>query len=532
PGLYGVYIGADAKDSNKNVVNLGSAGLGLPDRDYYVKDDEDSKDKRQKYVAHITRMLQFLGDSDADAAKTAEQILAFEIKLAEPRMDKVERRNPDNRYNPRTVEQLQEMVPAVNWRAYLDGIGMNGVNDVIVSQLKYTEALQDILSEENIADWKAYLRWSAFNRAAGMLSEEIELANWEFYSKTLRGQEQQRPRDERALSRVNRSLGEALGKLYVADKFPPEAKVKAEKMIANVLTAFQNRIKNLDWMSEETKLKAIEKVKATKVKVAYPDEWKDYSNLEIQTVENGGSYFQNMLNASKWNFLEDLNKLGKPVDKSEWFMAPQVVNAYFNPSYNEIVFPAAILQPPFYNYTADEAVNYGGIGAVIGHEISHSFDDSGAKFDKDGNLNNWWTEEDGKLFSELGNALADQYSAIEVLPETFINGKFTLGENIGDLGGINAAYDGLKLHFEQSGGKPEPIDGFTAEQRFFMSWATVWRSKYRDEALKNQVKTDPHSPGMTRAVQPLLNVDAFYEAFGIKEGDRMYLAPDSRVRIW
>lgn len=530
-GFFGTYIGADAKDSNKNVVYLGAGGLGLPDRDYYVKDDEDSKDKREKYVAHITRMLQYLGDSEEDAAKAAKGILAFETKLAEPRMDKVERRDARKRYNPKSIAELQEMAPAVNWKAYLEGVGMKGVDTVIVSQLKYTKALQDIFAENKVDEWKSYLRWSAFNKAAGMLSEEIEKANWEFYSKTLRGAKEQRPRDERALATVNRTLGEALGKLYVSEKFPPEAKEKAQKMIANVLKAFENRIKVLPWMGEETKQKAIEKLQATTVKVGYPDEWKDYSALEIAGADDNGSYFQNMLNASKWNHQENLNKLGKPVDKSEWYMAPQVVNAYFNPSYNEIVFPAAILQPPFYNFTADEAVNYGGIGAVIGHEISHSFDDSGARFDKDGNLNNWWTDEDLKQFEALGKALADQYSGIEVLPGVNINGAFTLGENIGDLGGVNAAYDGLKLHFAENG-RPENIDGFTPEQRFFMSWATVWRSKYRDEALKNQIKTDPHSPGMVRAVQPLLNVDAYYEAFNIKEGDKMYIAPEERVKIW
>lgn len=530
-GFFGFGVGADSKDSNKNVVYLGTSGLGLPDRDYYVKDDKDSQEKREKYVAHITRMLQFLGDSEEDAAAAAKQILAFETKLAEPRMDKVERRDARKRYNPRSVADLEKMVPVVDWKNYMDRVGLKGVDTVIVGQVKYTESLNDILAEQNVNDWKAYLRWSAFNDAAGMLSEDIEKANWEFYSKTLRGAEKQRPLEERALARVNRTLGEALGQLYVSKKFPPEAKQKAEKMIGNVLKAFENRIQVLPWMGDETKAKAIEKLQATTVKVAYPDKWKDYSALEIKSADEGGSYFQNMLNAANWNYKKDIDKLGKPVDKSEWYMAPQVVNAYFNPSYNEIVFPAAILQPPFYNYTADEAVNYGGIGAVIGHEISHSFDDSGSRFDKDGNLNNWWTDKDLEEFTALGDALANQFSAIEVLPETFVNGKFTLGENIGDLGGINAAYDGLMLHFAESG-KPEPIDGFTAEQRFFMSWATVWRSKYRDEALKNQVKTDPHSPGMVRATQPLLNVESFYEAFDIKEGDKMYLAPADRVKIW
>jgi len=314
----------------------------------------------------------------------------------------------------------------------------------------------------------------------------------------------------------------------VSEKFPPEAKVKAKSMIANVLKAFENRINNLAWMSENTKLKAIEKLKATTVKIGYPDKWKDYSDLKI---EKENSYFENMQNVSVWRFKENISKLSKPVDKTEWHMSPQTVNAYFNPSYNEIVFPAAILQPPFYDYKADDAVNYGGIGAVIGHEISHSFDDSGARFDKNGNLNNWWTEEDAVKFKALGDALANQYSAIEVLPETNINGAFTLGENIGDLGGVNVGYDALQLYYEKNG-KPEKIDGFTGEQRYFMSWATVWRSKYRDEALKNQIKTDPHSPGMVRASQPLKNVDAFYDAFNIKKGDSMYITEEERVRIW
>ncbi|RAJ18011.1 M13 family metallopeptidase [Olleya aquimaris] len=530
-GLYGFGVRADPKDSNRNVAYLGGGSTGLPDRDYYVKDDADSKEKRQKYVAHITRMLQFLGDSEAEAKAQAEQILAFETKLAEAKMDKVDRRDARKRYNPRSIEEVQKMVPAVNWKNYLSGIGVKELDTVIISDLGYFKRLQKVLADGNVDDWKAYLKWDAFNGAAGFLSTDIETANWEFYGKELNGAKAQRPRDERALGSLNRTIGEALGKLYVDKKFPPEAKVKAEKMIKNVILAFENRINKLDWMSPETKEKAIEKLRATKVKIAYPDKWKDYSELQIASVEEGGSYLQNSLNAREWNFKDDLDKLGKPVDKSEWYMAPQIVNAYFNPAYNEIVFPAAILQPPFYNFNADDAVNYGGIGAVIGHEISHSFDDSGARYDKDGNLNNWWTDEDLTQFEALGAALADQYSAIEVLPETNINGKFTLGENIGDLGGVLAAYDALQLSFEENG-RPENIDGYTPEQRFFMSWATVWRTKMRDDALKTRIKTDPHSPGMTRAVQPLLNIDAFYEAFDIKEGDKMYIAPEDRVRIW
>ena len=531
-GLYGFGVSSDPKDSNRNVAYLGGGSTGLPDRDYYVKDDADSKEKRQQYVAHITRMLQFLGDSEADARTQANQILAFETRLAEAKMDKVDRRDARKRYNPRSIEDVQKMVPAVNWKNFLSGIGVKKVDTVIVGDLGYFNRLQEVLAEGNVSDWKAYLKWLTFNNSAGFLSTDIENANWEFYGKELNGAKAQRPRDERALGALNGTIGEALGKLYVDKKFPPEAKVKAKKMIENVILAFENRINKLDWMSPETKVKAIEKLKATKVKIAYPDQWKDYSELQISSVDNGGSYLQNSLNARAWSFKEDLEKLGKPVDKSEWYMAPQVVNAYFNPAYNEIVFPAAILQPPFYNFNADDAVNYGGIGAVIGHEISHSFDDSGSRYDKDGNLNNWWTDEDLKQFEGLGKALADQYSAIEVLPETNINGAFTLGENIGDLGGVLAAYDALQMSFDQEGKRPEDIDGYTAEQRFFMSWATVWRTKMRDDALKTRIKTDPHSPGMTRAVQPLLNIDTFYEAFDIKEGDKMYIAPEDRVRIW
>ena len=529
-GFFGFGVGSDPKDSNRNVGYLGAGGLGLPDRDYYLKDDEDSKNKRDLYIKHITRMLQYLGDDEVSANNQAKQILAFETRLAEPKMDKVERRDARKRYNPTSINDLQKMVPTINWKNYFEGIGVKQIDTVIIGELKYMRELQKILKENNVSDWKTLLRWDVFNGSAGMLSSEIEKANWDFYSKDLSGAKAQRPRDERALQTLNWTIGEALGKLYVDQKFPPEAKVKAQKMIKNVILSFENRINALPWMSEETKVKAVEKLKATKIKIAYPDKWKDYSEMKITSVKEGGSYVQNMLNATKYNYNKDLSMLNKPVDKSEWFMAPQVVNAYFNPSYNEIVFPAAILQPPFYNYTADDAVNYGGIGAVIGHEISHSFDDSGSRYDKDGNLNNWWTDEDLTQFESLGKALADQYSAIEVLPDVNINGEFTLGENIGDLGGVLAAYDALQLSFE--GDIPDNIDGYTAEQRFFISWATVWRTKMRDEALKTRIKTDPHSPGMNRAVQPLLNIDAFYEAFSIKEGDKMYIAPENRVRIW
>ena len=530
-GFVGFYVGAHPKDSNKNVGYIGGGSLGLPDRDYYINDDENSKEIRAKYLAHISKMLQHLGETEEKASSEALQILDFETRLAQSKMDKVERRDARKRFNPRSIADLQNMVPAINWDAYFKGIGVKSIDTVIVGEVKYFDALQGILKENNVADWKAYLRWNSFNDAAGLLSTDLAKANWEFYSKELRGAKAQKPLNERALGTVNNTVGEALGKLYVENYFPPEAKAKAERMIKNVILAFQNRISNVSWMTEETKEKAIEKLLALKVKIAYPDQWKDYAELQIEGPQENGSYLQNILNVRAWNHKKTIEELSKPVDKSEWGMAPQVVNAYFNPPYNEIVFPAAILQPPFYNFTADDAVNYGGIGAVIGHEISHCFDDSGSRYDKNGNLNNWWTDEDLKQFEALGKKLADQYSAIEVLPDVHINGAFTLGENIGDLGGVNAAYDALQMDLEANG-RPEPIDGFTPEQRFFMSWATVWRSKMRDDALKTRIKTDPHSPGMNRAVQPLLNIDTFYSAFDIKAGDNMYIEPENRVKIW
>ena len=530
-GFFGAGVGADAKDSNRNVVNVGLGSLGLPDRDYYVSDEADSKEKREKYVVHVARMLQFLGEKPAVAKANANKILALEIEMSKPRLDRVERRDRRKTYNPMTVADLQKLTPSINWNSYLNGIGISKVDSVIVSQPKYMTSLESIFKQNKVEDWKAYMRWTLLRDASGSLSTEIENANWEFYGKTLTGAVKQRPRDERALQTINGTVGEALGKLYVEKKFPAEAKAKAEKMIKNVFTAFENRINNLPWMNKATKVSAIEKLHKSRIKIGYPDKWKDYSALTIKSPEEGGTYFDNMIAHEKWRFKNNIEDLNKPVDKDEWFMSPQTVNAYYNSSYNEIVFPAAILQPPFYNYQADEAVNYGGIGAVIGHEISHGFDDSGSRFNADGNMVNWWSDEDLKLFTDLGGALADQYSALQPLPGVYVDGKFTLGENIGDLGGANAAYDGLQLHLKENG-NPGLIDGFTPEQRFFISWATIWRTKSRDEAIKNQVKTDPHSPAQYRAYVPLQNIDAFYKAFNIQKGDGMYIDPEKRVKIW
>ena len=530
-GFFGIGIGADEKNSNRNVVSVGPGSLGLPDRDYYVSEDKDSKEKREKYVVHVAKMLQFLNETPEQAKANAEKILALEIQMSKPRLDRVERRDSKKQYNPTAIADMQKMLPSIDWNTYIKGIGISKIDTIIVSQPRYMSSLQTLFTENKVDDWKAYMRLMLLRGSSSQLSTAIETANWEFYGKTLTGAMKQRPRHEKALQVVNGTVGEALGKLYVEKMFPAEAKAKAMKMIKNVMRAYEIRINNLTWMSAETKTKAIEKLNKLTIKIGYPDKWEDYSALAVKSPEDGGSYFQNVRNISNWRWAKELDKLGKPVDKTEWGMSPQTVNAYYNPSYNEIVFPAAILQPPFYNYQADEAVNYGGIGGVIGHEISHGFDDQGATYNADGNLIDWWTAEDLTKFTSLGGALADQYSALEPLPGTHVDGKFTLGENIGDLGGVNAAYDGLQLYLKENG-NPGLIDGYTPEQRFFISWSTIWRSKMRDEALKNQVKTDPHSPGMYRAYVPIQNVDAFYSAFNIKEGDGMFIAPEKRVKIW
>jgi len=530
-GFLGVGIGGDAKNSNRNVIYVSPGIVGLPDRDYYVSDDRDSKEKREKYVLHVARMLQFLGENQKKAKSDADKILELETAISQPRFDRVERRDRRKSYNPMKVSDLQKLTPSVDWNAYMTNIGLKNVDSLVVTQPKYMIALEAIFKENKVKDWKAYLRWSLLNGSVGKLSKTVEVANWEFYGKTLTGAMKQRPHDERALQAINGAVGEALGKLYVEKMFPEEAKIKAKKMIKNIIVAYQNRINNLTWMTAETKIKAIEKLNKITIKIGYPDKWKDYSALTLNSPEEGGTYFENMKNISRWRFKEDIEKLNKPVDKTEWGMSPQIVNATYSPSFNAITFPAGILQPPFFDYRVDEALNYGAVGGSIGHEISHAFDDSGARYNGDGNLVDWWTAEDLKQFTALTGALAEQFSALEPLPGVHVDGKFTLGENIGDLGGINAVYDGLQIYLKENG-NPGLIDGFTPEQRLFISWTTKWRSQIRDEALKNQLKTDPHSPGKYRAYVPLQNVDAFYSAFDIKVGDGMYVTPEKRVKIW
>ncbi|MEE3147008.1 MAG: M13 family metallopeptidase [Bacteroidota bacterium] len=527
--FFNFRVFSDFSNSKMNAGYIAPGRLGLPDRDYYIEQDEKSKEIREQYKEYISWVLEYAGDDAATAKEEAQRILALETKLAEPKLDKVEQRDARNLNNPKSVTELQKITPAVNWEAFFENQGLaKEVDTVIVLQPKYMSALQNVLTKTSLEDLKLLMRWATLNSWSDKLTTDLEYANWEFYSKTLNGTPKQKPADERALATVDGTLGEAVGKLYVDKVFPPEAKEKAEAMIANIKEAFRDRINALEWMTDSTKVQAIEKLDKFTVKIGYPDKWEDYSALEID-AEQG--YFENMLAYGSWSLDKNNADYKEPVDKTRWGMSPQTVNAYFNPSFNEIVFPAAILQPPFYNYQADEAVNYGGIGAVIGHEISHAFDDSGARFDGDGNLKNWWSDADLEAFTARSGALAEQYSNIEVADSLYINGKFTLGENIGDLGGLLAAYTGLQKFYEKNG-RPENIDGFTPEQRFFISWATIWRTKMRDDALRTRIKTDPHSPGMYRAYVPLQNIDAFYEAFNIKEGDPMFVPEEDRVRIW
>ncbi len=525
--FYSPGIGPHMKRSSDNAVYFGGPSLGMG-RDYYQKDDKDSKRQLEAYQNYLGRLFEFI--QLENPKEKAKAVVTFEKGMAKQMLTVENIRNADLRYNPMSVKELNAMVPSVALDVFLEQIGAK-TDTVIVTELNYYKNLSNFIKKENLPVIKDYLKARLVNGASGQLSSDLEQLHFDFYSKELQGIKEMRDLDKRALSTINNTIGEAFGELYVQSEFPPEAKEKAQEMVRYVLKSFEVHIENLKWMSDSTKVKALDKLKKFNVKIGYPDKWRDYSNLEIVSVKDGGSYYSNMQNINQWQFKEDLAKIGKPVDKTEWFMPPQMVNAYYSSSYNEIVFPAAILQPPFYNYKADEAVNFGGMGAVIGHEVSHGFDDSGAKYDGDGNLNNWWTPKDEERFAALGDSLAAQYSRYEPLPDVFVNGEFTLGENIGDLGGVSVAYDALRMYL-QDNGTPPLKDGFTPEERFFISWGTIWRTKSTDEALINQIKTDPHSPGYYRAIGPLVNVDGFHETFKTKEGDKMFKPESNRIKIW
>lgn len=529
-GVYGVespiggYIFSDAKDPDSNVVYLEQAGLTMPDRDYYLMDDEQFVKGRQLYLEYVTGIFSQAGIDDA--AGRAERLLALETRLAEVQWTKEENRDPVKSYNPKTLAELKEMAPNINWDINFEAAGIGGRDHYIVSQPSFFEAANDIIVETDLGLWKDYLTFQTLSSFAPVLGDDYFKLWFGFFRGGLSGIAEPRLQWKRAVNSVNGNMGELLGQLYVDRHFQPEAKARMDIMIKNLVKAYEKSIIELEWMSDETKQQALVKLSKFNPKIGYTDQWRDYSAMKI----SAGDLVGNIKSAAEFEYNRNLNKLDTPVDKNEWFMNPQTVNAYYNPVWNEIVFPASILQPPFFNVNADDAVNYGGIGAVIGHEIGHGFDDQGRKYDGDGNLNDWWTEEDTSKFDKRKNALAAQYDAYEVIDGLTINGQFTSGENIGDLGGLSIAYLAYKMSLD---GKEAPvIDGWTGDQRFFLGWAQVWRSKARDAEAKRLLTIDPHSPPRFRAIGAPVNVPGFYTAFDVKEGDGMYLAPEDRVKIW
>ena len=525
---FGMGVGIDRKDPNQYQVGLGVGGLGLPDRDYYLNPDARFVKIREAYLTHIQRMLGFAGVKGADAKARAEAVLALETALAKPQWERVKLRDRDKTYNLFTFAELQQKFPGYDWAAQLRAQGLPQPDKLNITTPDVIQPVIDIVNATPLATWRDYLAFHAVDGNADLLSSEIDAASFEFNGKVLGGQKAQREDWKRALALVGGrgGLGEALGELYVARYFKPEAKAAMDQLVENLRSALRSNIEQIGWMGEATKAEAYRKLASFRPKIGYPSKWKDYSSVTIKADDLLG----NAVAMRQFNRADQNRRVGQKTDREEWGMTPQTVNAYYNSAFNEIVFPAAILQPPFFDVHADAAVNYGGIGAVIGHEMGHGFDDQGSKSDADGIQRNWWTDEDRARFEQLTRALGAQYDAYCPLEGQCVNGGLTMGENIGDLGGVSMAYTAYQLSL---GGKPAPvIDGLTGDQRFYLAWAQVWKSKYRDEALLRQLKTDPHSPGMYRANGPLRNLDGWYKAFEVKQGDAMYLAPEKRVQIW
>jgi len=516
----------DAKASTEIAMHFLQGGLGLPDRDYYTKDDDASKKLREQYVAYVTKMFTLLGEDNASATAHAATVLAFETKLANASMTRVQRRDPEASYHKMSLDSLGMLTPAIAWPTMYQAMGIADHRPVIVAQPDFMKQVDAMIASTPIDEWKTYLRWHVVNGSAELLSSAFVNASFDFRGRVLTGATELRPRWKRSLQVVDGSVGEALGQLYVAKTFGPEAKARARKMVDNLRAELRERLMGLEWMSAATKQQAVRKLDAFTVKIGYPDTWRDYSTL---TIDRGPT----VLNASRtaeFEFKRNIAKLGKPVDRVEWGMTPPTVNAYYNPRMNEIVFPAGILQPPFFDANADDAVNYGGIGAVIGHEMTHGFDDQGRKSDADGNLKDWWTPEDAEKYKARSMMVEKQYDGYVAIDSMHVNGKLTLGENTADLGGLSIAYGALE---KALAGKPHTkIDGFTPEQRFFLSFAQIWRSNIRPEALKLRINTDPHSPGIFRCNGPLSNMAEFEQAFSLKDADPMMRAPADRAKIW
>lgn len=524
PGMFGFGPSADMDDSDSQIGFFNQGGLGLPDRDFYFRDDARSTETREKYVEFMTNMFQLMGDPAEAAAANAKTVMEIETRLAEPSMDRVAMRNPDNRKNPTTLAEFTKKVPALELDTYVAGLSAPPVTRINVINPKFYEALNTTIGEVPIADWKTYLRFRLISQAAPQLPRKYEEAAWSFYQKYLTGAKEMQPRWKKCVAATDNALGEALGQLYVAENFGPEGKKKMSEMIENLRASLESNIKSLEWMTDETKQKALMKLAAFNTKkVGHPDKWKDYSKVTIARDDFTG----NAQRTFKFERDRAFSRIGGKTDKELWSMTPPTVNAYYSPAFMEIVFPAGILQPPYFDRFGDDAYNYGAIGSVIGHEFSHGFDDSGRKYDHRGNAKDWWTEADGKAFEQRASCMVDQYAGYTA-GGVNVNGKLTLGENIGDNGGIRIAYQAYK---QSLNGKEAPvIDGLTGDQRFFIGWANAWCGTSTEDALRNQIQTDPHSPRQFRAVGPLLNMEEFQTAFSCKEGDAM--VPENRCKVW
>ena len=527
-GYFGLYIGADMMDSKSNLVSLGQSGLTLGEKEYYLDTDEATTAIREAYKQHIANMFGLCGWDEAAAQQKMESVMRIETRLAKASKSATELRDPASNYHKMTYDELKAQFPGISWDAYCEALGLSGISHVDVGQPEFFHEVEAIFADADIEDEKAYMEWQVIDNAATKLTKALDDEHFAFFGKVLSGRQEQQPWWKRATATVSGVLGEALGQLYVEKYFPATAKERMVNLVANLQTALGERIDAQEWMSDTTKAKAHEKLDAFYVKVGYPDEWKDYSKL---TIDPAKTYYDNMQAASEffWNDMLD-RKLGKPVDPTEWHMTPQTVNAYYNPTTNEICFPAGILQYPFFDMAADDAFNYGAIGVVIGHEMTHGFDDQGRQFDKEGNFNNWWTDVDAEQFTARTQVLVDHFNGIEVLPGLFSNGQLTLGENIADHGGLMIAYQAFKNATKD---QPQEVKyGFTPDQRFFLAYAGVWAGQIRDEEIRNRVKSDPHSLGRWRVNGTLPHIDTWYEAFGVTPDNSLYIAPEERAKIW
>ena len=525
--LFVFYAGQDDKNSNMVIAQFMQGGLGMKDRDYYLGDDARSKTLREEYVKYMTNMFALVGMSSTDAASNAAKVLEFETKIASVSRTRLQLRDPIANYNKMDLAGLQETAPEINWTEYFKILGVAATKDISVGQPEFFTAIGKLIKDASLEDWKIYLKWNIINEAAPYLSSKFVDERFHFYGTVFSGKEKNKERWKRIISETSGSLGEAVGQLYVEKYFPPEAKKKMVDLVENLKKALGERISKLEWMTDATKQLALAKLNKMNVKVGYPDKWIDYSSVEITR----DSYYKNVIATNRFGVKYELNKIGKPVDRAEWGMTPQTVNAYYSPNMNEIVFPAAILQPPFFYLNADDAVNYGAIGVVIGHEMTHGFDDQGRQYDKEGNLTDWWTPEDAAKFKEHVQVLVDQFNKINMLDTLHVDGDLTLGENIADLGGVMVSFTAFQTAKQKSQPK-EKLDGFTPEQRFFLSFAQVWRGNIRDKELMKRIKEDVHSPAKARVNGTLPNVPYFFEAFNIKQGDPLFRPENERAKIW